>query len=210
MGMYLAGIIIVVSLVLLVLTAAGRELDIRLAYAHMGVAAIVAAVFFMSFARTNMALRAESAGESRIAANTSRYLGLVWAWGALVLASTYGTGVLPWREWPTFLVACVLLSGLCLFFAATLEKDARAGRDDAAMLKLGRILAIVLLVSMLATMAGLLIDGKMSRFLTPRFTDWAANNVFFFGAMSMAMITGYALYSKSSDKPVRDPGQTAA
>jgi hypothetical protein len=208
--MYLAGIIIVVSVVLLVLTAAGRELDMRLAYAHMGVAAIVAATFFIAFARTNMALRSEGAGESRIAANTSRYLGLVWAWGAVVLVATYGTGVLPWREWPTFLIACVLLSGLCLFFAATLERDARAGRDDAAMLKIGRILAIVLLVGMLATMTGLLIDGKMSRFLTPRFTDWPANNVFFFGAMSMALITTYALYSKTSNKPDRDPGQTAS
>jgi hypothetical protein len=202
--MYLAGTIIVVSVVLLVLTAAGRELDVRLAYAHMGVAAIVAAVFFITFARTNIALRSEDASESRIAANTSRYLGLVWAWGALVLAATYGTGVLPWREWPTFLIACVLLSGLCLFFAATLEKDARAGRDDAAMLKIGRILAIVLLVGMLAAMGGLLIDGKMTRFQTPRFTDWPANNVFFFGAMSMALIAGYALYNK----PARDPGRS--
>jgi hypothetical protein len=200
--MYLAGTTIFVSAVLLVLTAAGRDLDIRLAYAHMGIAAIVAMVFFIAFVRTNSALRTTNAPQSRIAANTSRYLGLVWAWGALTLASTYGTGVLSWREWPTFLIACVLLSGLCLFLAATLEKDAREGRHDATMLKIGNALAIVLLVGMVATMIGLLIDGKMSRFLTPRFTDWPANNVFFFGAMSMALITGYALYSKAA----RDPG----
>ena len=43
------------------------------------------------------------------------------------------------------------------------------------------------------TMLGLLIDGKMWRFLVVRYTDWAANDVFFFGAMAIALISGYAL-----------------
>ena len=88
--------------------------------------------------------------------------------------------------------------GLWLFFSGTLDKDAREGRDDAIMLKVGRMLAIVLLVGMIIAMAGLLIDGKMSRFLNPRHTDWPANNIFFFGAMAMAMIAGYAIRHKSS------------
>jgi hypothetical protein len=49
---------------------------------------------------------------------------------------------------------------------------------------------------MLITIVGFLIDGKMVRFLNPRFTDWAANNVFFFGAIATAAITGYALKAK--------------
>jgi hypothetical protein len=40
---------------------------------------------------------------------------------------------------------------------------------------------------------GLLIDGKMTRFLIPRYTDWAANNVFFFGALAVAAISANAL-----------------
>jgi hypothetical protein len=33
----------------------------------------------------------------------------------------------------------------------------------------------------------------MSRFLTPRYTDWAANNVFFFGALAVGVISANAL-----------------
>jgi hypothetical protein len=41
-----------------------------------------------------------------------------------------------------------------------------------------------------------LIDGKMVRYQTPRFTDWAANNVFFFGAMALAAISFNALRAR--------------
>ena len=60
------------------------------------------------------------------------------------------------------------------------------------MLRIARYLAIVQLVGMVVTMLGLIIDGKMVRFLTLRFTDWAANNVFF-GALGIAVISAYAL-----------------
>jgi hypothetical protein len=52
---------------------------------------------------------------------------------------------------------------------------------------------------MLAVVAGMLIDGKMTRFLTPRYTDWAANNIFFCGAVAVAAICAYAL--KTIPKP---------
>jgi hypothetical protein len=46
---------------------------------------------------------------------------------------------------------------------------------------------------------GLIVDGKMTRFKTPRFTDWAANNIFFCGAFAVAVICAYAL--KTTPKP---------
>ena len=61
------------------------------------------------------------------------------------------------------------------------------------MLRIARYLAIVQLAGMVITMLGLIIDGKMVRFLTPRFTDWTANNIFFFGALGIAVISAYAL-----------------
>jgi hypothetical protein len=51
-------------------------------------------------------------------------------------------------------------------------------------------------------MAGLLIDGKMTRFLVRRYTDWAANNIFFFGAFGLAVVAAYALRA-SGHKGVR-------
>jgi hypothetical protein len=46
---------------------------------------------------------------------------------------------------------------------------------------------------MIAVVVGLLIDGKMTRFLVPRYGDWAANNIFFFGALAIGAISAYAL-----------------
>jgi hypothetical protein len=66
-------------------------------------------------------------------------------------------------------------------------------KKDATMLRRARYLALIQFVGMIVVMLGLLIDGKMVRFLNPRHTDWAANNIFFFGALALAAISGYAL-----------------
>ena len=55
-----------------------------------------------------------------------------------------------------------------------------------------------LLAGMVVTMLGLIIDGKMTRFLDPRHGDWAANNFFFFGAMALAAISLNALLASRS------------
>src|SRR5262249_49311914 len=70
---------------------------------------------------------------------------------------------------------------------------AAAEAEDPVLLRRARYAAIVQLAGMVITMAGLIIDGKMTRFFTLRFTDWAANNIFFFGALSIALISRYPL-----------------
>ena len=182
-----------ISLALLALTAALRQADLNMAYAHMAIAAAAAIGVAVAAVRENLALRRSGAAKSAIASSTARHMGLIWVWGALALVVIYATGVLVWREWWQFFLAFAVGAGLCLYFAAALDKDARAGREDETMLRLGRYLAIVQLAGMVIAVLGLLIDGKMSRFLTPRYTDWAANNVFFFGALAVGVISANAL-----------------
>ncbi len=182
-----------VSVVLLVVTAQMRQSDVAMAYVHMAVAAAAAFGLAVAGVRENLALRRSGAVKSAVASSTARQMGLIWLWGALALAAIYATGVLVWKEWWQFFLASAVAAGLCLYFSATLEKDARAGREDQTMLRLGRYLAIVQLAGMVIAVLGLLIDGKMSRFLTPRYTDWAANNVFFFGALAVGVISANAL-----------------
>lgn len=196
--MVVGAISLVCSVAVMILFVARRGDGVHMAYAHMGIAAIVAIGFAATFFRANTELRASGASQSAIAALTSRFVAYVWTWGALCLLTVYATGLLVWREWLTFTVACIVLAGLSMVLATMLQKDADAGREDATMLKLADVLAKILLVGMVITIVGFLIDGKMVRFLTPRFTDWAANNVFFFGAISIAAITGYALKFKNS------------
>ncbi len=196
--MIVSAISLVASVALMIVFVARRGDGVHMAYAHMGMAALVAIGFAASFFRENSALRSAGANQSAIAATTTRYVGYVWAWGGACLLTIYTTGILTWREWPHFTAACVVLSAGSLLLAQMLQRDADAGKEDAAMLKLANRLAIFLLVGMIATIIGFVIDGKMVRFLNERFTDWPANNVFFFGAVSMASIVGYALKHKRS------------
>ena len=169
--MVISAISLVASVVLMIIFVSRRGDGVHMAYAHMGLAALVAVSFAASFFKANTALREAGARQSAIAATTSRYVGYVWGWGAACLLTVYATGILTWREWLHFTVATLVLSAASLIFANMLQRDADAGRDDAALLKLGNWLAKIMLVGMIAAIVGFLVDGKMVRFLNPRFTD---------------------------------------
>lgn len=186
-------IAIAASLALLVLTASFRVDSVQWAWLHMMVAAVTAILLATTAVSRCRALLDKGASASAVASSNAWYMGLIWSWGTLALLFTYGTGILRWSEWWQFLLAFAVAAGLSLYFASVLGQDAEAGREDERRLRHARILAIVQLTGMVITMLGLLIDGKMARFFTLRFTDWAANNVFFFGAMAIAIISAYAL-----------------
>ncbi|MEL6374473.1 MAG: hypothetical protein AAFR04_10940 [Pseudomonadota bacterium] len=167
----------------LVITAAAN-----MHYIHMAIAAVMAIFMALLASRENKDAIATQANESAMASLNARYMGLVWTWGALVLFITYAL-ILKWNEWLGFFIAFMVAAGLCLFFSALLSKDAEQGKADRSLLDIAWYLSVAQLVGMIITMLGLLIDGKMWRFLNPRFTDWAANNVFFFGALALAVIS---------------------
>ena len=196
--MFVGAVSLISSVAVMIVFVARRGDGIHMAYAHMGVAAIVAIGFAATFMRSNAALRQSGARQSAVAAMTARYVSYVWTWAALCLLTTYATGVAVWREWLVFTIAAMVIAGLAMVFASILQRDADKGRDDATLLKLAHIMAVVLLAGMIAAVIGMLVDGKMVRMFTPRFGDWPANNVFFFGAIAMAAITGFALKFKNS------------
>jgi hypothetical protein len=182
-----------ISVIALVLTAAMKATTPVLAYVHFGIAAATAAVCVAIAIYDANRLVAAKASPSALAASNANHLGLVWIWGAVALVVTYGTHVLTWNEWVSFFLAFFLAAGLCLFFSATLKKDAAEGKDDSSLLNIARTLSVVQLFSMGIVVIGLLADGKMTRFMTPRFSDWAANNIFFAGALAVAAICAYAI-----------------
>jgi hypothetical protein len=183
-----------ISIAALVVTAALKPQSLHMAYLHMAAAAVVTIGIALTARRELRQDRERQQRPELLASTGLRYLGLVWAWGGLALLTTYGF-VLQWREWWHFVIACAVLAAVCLVVAAALTKDADAGRDDATMLTLARILTRVHLAAMVITVIGLIVDGKMVRFLVPRHQDWAAQNIFFFGAVAMAAISWIALVS---------------
>ena len=184
---------IAVSVSLLVITAAMKSTNPQMAYAHMAIAAVMAIVFALVAIRDTRQLAEAGGSRAAVAAQTARFMGYVWTWGALALVISYGSGVVSWHEWLTFFVTFAILAAGSLFFSMLLQRDADQGKEDEALLKLGRYLAWAQFFGMIVVVIGLIIDGKMTRFLVPRYGDWAANNIFFFGAIALAAISAYAL-----------------
>jgi len=184
---------IAVSVALLVLTAAAKVGDPKMAYVHMFVAAAVCVFFALMAIRDTRTVVVSGASRSAISARSARYMGYILAWGALALVVTYGLGIVSWREWFHFFLAFAICGAAALFFANLLERDAAEGKTDETILKVGRYLAYGQFFGMMIVMLGLIIDGKMTRFLDPRHGDWAANNIFFFGALALCAISAYAL-----------------
>lgn len=194
--MLVSALSLVASVVLLIVFAALRGRGVEYAYAHMAIAAMTAIGFAAKFMIENGELRSSGARHSAIAACTARYTGYVAAWGAICLLTIYATGILRWREWLTFSIGCIVIAGLSLVLASMLQRDADAAHDDPGLLKVAHYMGIGLLAGMVITIVGFLIDGKMVRFLNPAYGDWAANNIFFFGATALAAIAGHALKHK--------------
>jgi hypothetical protein len=181
-----------VGLAIMVLSGAAGDVTV-----HTIAAALIGLAIASVAVAENWQQRKAGASENVVAASTARNMGLVWVWGALSLFVTYFF-ILSWKEWLVFTAAFAIVGALCLFFAATLDRDEAAGRTDETVQKLAKYLSIGQLVGMLIAMLGLVIDGKfpVSAKSNPGWQDWAANNIFFFGALSVAIITANALYTK--------------
>ena len=131
------------------------------------------------------AMRAEAEGLSEVARASlhASHMGAVWAWGAVAITLTYLT-VLDWKEWWQFALAFAAGAAVAFGFAHRLRQ---AGGER--LLGAARLLAGVQLAGMVATVIGLIADRKMDF----EWVDWAGNNVFFFGAMALGVISLEAL-----------------
>lgn len=187
-----------VSAAALVITAALKQY-----YLHMAVSALISILVALASIHETRSAASGPATSGHGIDIAMRHMGLVWCWGAISLLVTYAFGVLSWREWWQFFIAFFVLAGLSLFLSATLRKDDDASMGDPTMVRIARSFSIFILVAMVATMVGLLIDGKMWRFTTIAglrrgSQDWAANNIFFFGALAQAAISWNAIGLTSS------------
>lgn len=184
-----------VSVATVVFTAASREVDNHaIATGIVSLAIAIIAIF------EHNRLAKHGASEHAIAASTASHMGFVWAWGALSLFATYYPGfkIIRWEEANVFTMVAILLAVLCLFFAAILRRDEKSGADDTTFLDLAAYLSYAQLIGMVVAMIGLVADGKIPAKVqkSPDWQDWAANNVFFFGALALFIITANALLAR--------------
>lgn len=165
---------------------------------HMLAAGLVSVAFALTAIRENKKLQDQSASASAIGSATARNLGLVWAWGALAILVTY-LFVLErhWPEWWQFFAGFALAAAASVVFSNMLDRDARTGKVDAGILKVGRTLIAIQLAGVIAALVSMFVDGKFPRPVT--YADWAGCNIFFFGALAVIAISIDALRTQ---KPV--------
>ncbi|MEO0810845.1 MAG: hypothetical protein AAFW82_09490 [Pseudomonadota bacterium] len=197
--MILWSLIIAISIALLAYTAGQRSEGVEMAYVNIAIAAITSFIFVILALRSNQRLRTTAASRMAIAADTAFSMGLVYMWGTIGLAIIYGTGILTWKEWWHFLLAFLAIGTICLIMAAMMHGKAKAAQEDEKLLTYGDYGAITQMIGMTIVVLGLLIDGKMVRFMHDQranWQDWGANNIFFFGAAALIVISAHALWTR--------------
>ena len=161
----------------------------------LGLAALAGSAFAVVAILERRRLVAAGAREPALAGSTAGAMGVVWGWAAASMLLTY-LFVLSWHEWWQYVLGAGAIAALCFGFAAMMQRDAQAGRQDATMLRLALYLTLGQLGGMIIAILGLIIDDKMPR--DPQEPDWAANTIFFFGAAALAAISANALRSQAT------------
>ena len=163
---------------------------------HLAVAALVALlVAYAAYRKNRLELSRRRLSPSKLASVNAIYMSLLWAWGGVTIAATYL--MLPelqehnwWRsEWWQFAAGFGGAAVLSAIFAYLLNNDTSPPGDQSTLTRSSRYLAIGQLIATLATMLGLIIDGKMDF----GWIDWSANNIFFSGAAGLAILSWIAL-----------------
>lgn len=180
-----------ISLCVTILSAAAG-----MPHVHMGVTALITLAIAIVAVQSYRNLAAMNGNRSALAASTSRFIALVWIWAGVAILFTYQY-ILIWREWWQFSAGLLLVGGLCFALSILFKRDAAAGKEDESILKISRQLNVVQVAGMLIAAIGLVADNKFNFSGSAARPDWAANNIFFFGALAVACIGVHALASES-------------
>jgi hypothetical protein len=183
-------IALTISICAIILTAA-----VGSPVTHMFASGLVSVAFALTAIREHNALQAAGASTSEIGSSTARNIGLIWTWGALGICVTYGLILVNrWPEWWQFFLGFALVAIGSIIFSNMLNRDQAAGRTDQSVMSIGRALVTLQLAGVIAGIVSMLYDGKFPRAIT--YPDWAACNIFFFGALAIAAISINALMAK--------------
>ena len=188
------------SVAVLVLAAAGRAINPSFGYAHLALAAGSVAILALFLIREIRGTIERGSSRNLVGAAKVRAMGTIWIWGAICLFATYATGVLFWSDWWLFTLPFVIIGLVCMFISILLKRRDEQGKSDEKLLRVLSVLAKVQIAAMLGAMLWLLVNGKMMRFLDSRTADWAAYNIFFFGAAVLGFLSLYAVSAAGQAK----------
>lgn len=180
-----------ISLALTILSAAAG-----MPMLHTAVTAMVTLAIAIVAVQADRGLQGKALRSAR-AASTARFMGLGWVWAGTAVFVTYQFVLHGWAEWWQFATGLMLAGALSVVLSNLLQRDADAGREDEGLLKIVRTLNVVQIVGMLIAAIGLVANHKFTLGMSAARPDWAANNIFFFGALAIASIGVHALAAET-------------
>lgn len=176
---------LVVSVLVMVLAAA-RDARILFALA----AALFAVQMIFATLRINWPLLRDESAQSEknialvSAVRNSVLAGLAYAWGATAMLTVYSMSGLSWRHWWQYGGAMALIAaGIFIYTSRLCATDSKLRSPRALTYVTG--LAALQGLGMIAALAYLLFSGK----LTAPKSDWAANDIFFAGSATLALLS---------------------
>ena len=191
---------------------------------HLLLAAFVAILVAVAAYRKNqLELSRGRLSPSKLASINAMYMTILWAWGGIAIGATYlmlpELHEYKWwrKEWWQFVLGfegAALMSGIFAYLLSkdrdesaitgeetTLTRMSSKDRDESAitgeettLTRMSRYLAIGQLIAVIATMIGLIYEGKMDF----GWVDWSANNIFFCGAAGLAILSWIALSTQKA------------
>lgn len=134
----------------------------------------------------------ESNSVTARAAIVTRFMGVLWAWSALVTVVTYGL-VLHWDSWYIAFILLMSGSGLCLFVSSILQREAATEDGDARLVGIVNIVARAQFVLACLALGALMAGGRspVQSFGEPG--AWAGLNLFISTAMGFAVLNGFVI-----------------
>ena len=182
----LAIVIALVASVLVMVLAAAR--DARLVFALA--ATLFAVQMIFATLRINWPLMRDGPAQSEEGAAVASVLrnsvltGLAYAWGAAAMLAVYSLSGLSWRHGWQYGAAMALVAIGVFVYTRWLSADysgLRTPRALAAVTSLGALQGL----GTIAALAFLLLSGKLA---TPK-SDWAANDIFLAGSVTLALLS---------------------
>lgn len=164
---------------------------------HALISAMITLVIAVLAVRENERSMTADGDAFELVSTNAHYMAIVWAWAGLTITLTYAS-VMHWPNWWHYAMPIGGAALLYLCFANLTVKGTE-GTTATRALKIARFLAIVQLVGALAVIVGSIAGGKLafakSYNIASLARDWAANDIFFFGATALAVISAVAIKS---------------
>jgi hypothetical protein len=191
LAMLIWGLGLAVSLAIILIATASATHSTQLIAALVIVTAIAA-----SGVRDQMARPYPARSDLAMARTTVRYLGLLWSWSLLAIATIYSF-LLHWPKYMIVVGVATIGALTCLSLGIILEREAKSEKPDQGMVQISWLGIKVQLAVAALGIGGLMGAGRLAPDAFGGADKWAAINILVAASVGIVALTANALYVMS-------------